>query len=170
MLLFGMFLDMCRYKCESFPMQLTYTAEYAIRAMLHLSSLPFGSNANISTISREWSIPEAFLRKIIAQLSKAGLITSQRGLGGGVQLANDPTSLTLLDVVEAVEGKITLNKCLVSDDVCPRTDWCSVHMIWGEAQEALKNVLRRENLATIARESLERRRKVELSAAVQHAK
>jgi Rrf2 family protein len=151
-------------------MQLTYTAEYAIRAMLHLSSLPHGSTANISSISREWSIPEAFLRKIMAQLSKAGLVSSHRGLGGGVHLAKDPTLLTLLDVVEAVEGKISLNKCLMSEDSCPRSEWCSVHTIWGEAQEALKNVLRRESLAAIARESLERREQVRISTAAAQSK
>jgi Rrf2 family protein len=151
-------------------MQLTYTAEYAIRAMLHLSSIPLGSVANIATISREWSIPEAFLRKIIAQLSKAGLISSQRGLGGGVQLAKDPAALTLLDIVEAVEGKITLNKCLVSDDACPRAEWCSVHTIWGEAQEALKSVLRRENLATIAADSLAHRERIRMASPVEGVK
>ena len=69
------------------PMQLTMTGEYAVRAMMHVASLPKGDRARIPSISREWDIPEKFLRKIIAKLTKGGLLRSHRGAGGGVSLA-----------------------------------------------------------------------------------
>jgi len=130
--------------------QLTLTGEYAIRAMIHLASLPEGTIVQISQISEQWEIPDNFLRKITAQLSKAGLIFSHRGNAGGIQLARPAETLTLLDVIEAVEGKIYLNKCLIGPQFCSRTSWCAVHIVWCEAQQALKEILTRRSLAELA--------------------
>ncbi len=141
------------------------TGEYAIRAMLHLASLRFGTVAQISEISRQWEIPENFLRKISAQLSNAGLVASQRGLGGGITLARPAEVITLLDIIEAVEGKISLNKCLMCDAFCPRDSWCAVHLVWGEAQDKLKEVLTSKSLAQLAAQSADRRAAIEVNPA-----
>jgi Rrf2 family protein len=138
-------------------MQLTMTGEYAIRAMLHLASLQFGTVAQISEVSRSWDIPENFLRKISAQLTNAGLVASQRGLGGGITLGRPAEVITLFDIIEAVEGKISLNKCLMCDAACPRDSWCAVHLVWCEAQAKLKEVLSSKSLAQLALQSVERR-------------
>jgi Rrf2 family protein len=131
-------------------MQLTMTGEYAVRAMLGLSTLPFGTVIQIPEVSTRWDIPENFLRKIITLLAKAGLIHSQRGNGGGIRLATPAENLTLLDVVEAIEGKIYLNKCLISPQFCSRSVWCAVHIVWCEAQTALKDILAKRTLAELA--------------------
>lgn len=130
-------------------MQLTMTGEYAVRAMMHLSSLPFKTSAQIADISRQWDIPENFLRKIVAQLSKSGLLLSQRGSGGGVSLAHPAETITLLDVIEAVEGKMFLNKCLIGPDACSRSSHCAVHIVWCEAQQQLRQVLAKRSLAEL---------------------
>jgi Rrf2 family protein len=145
-------------------MQLTMTGEYAIRTMVHLSSLPFGTIAQISDIAKQWDIPDNFLRKISAQLASADLIVSVRGINGGIGLSRPAETLTLLDVIEAVEGKIALNKCLLCDRFCPREEWCEVHEVWTEAQRKLKEVLSSKSLAQLAAESLSRR------AALQNAR
>ena len=134
-------------------MRLTMTGEYAIRAMIHLAGLSPGSAVQIADISDAWEIPETFLRKIAARLGKAGLLVSQRGLGGGIQLARPAESLTLLEVIEAIEGKITLNRCLMAGEFCHRTVWCQVHLTWVEAQEAVKTTLARKSLKQLAEES-----------------
>lgn len=138
-------------------MQLTMTGEYAIRAMIHLSASPEGVAARIPDVSREWDIPEPFLRKICAKLSSAGLIVTQRGANGGIRLARPAAEMTVLDVVEAVEGRILLNQCLLHDGFCPRDRWCCVHSLWAEAQKKLKEVLSGKNLADLARESVRRK-------------
>jgi Rrf2 family protein len=137
--------------------QLTLTGEYAVRLMLHLSSLSQGYDANIASISAEWDIPESFLRKISAQLARAGIIRSTRGQKGGVRLAREARAITLLDVIEAVEGKIFLNKCLICDDACTRAGWCAVHSVWAQAQHSLKTILTTRTLADLAAESIARR-------------
>jgi Rrf2 family protein len=125
------------------------TGEYAIRAMLRLASLLPGDSTQITEIASQWEIPENILRKIISQLAKAQLIFTQRGIGGGIRLAQPADKLTLLDIIEAVEGKIYLNKCLIGPDFCSRTSWCAVHLVWREAQQKMKEILSSKSLAEL---------------------
>ena len=126
------------------------SGEYAIRAMLHLAGEDSYENVQIQDISKKWDIPETFLRKIIPLLAKAGMVMSVRGIGGGIKLAKSPEKITALNVIEAVEGKIFLNKCLFSDDICERSEWCSMHEVWEEAQNSLKTVLSNKSIAQLA--------------------
>lgn len=146
-------------------MQLTMSGEYAIRTMIHLSLVPDGAVAQISDISKEWEIPEHFLRKISAQLSGAGLIATYRGLGGGIALARSAKEVTPLEVIEAIEGKISLNKCLIHQGFCPRDRWCAVHRLWAEAQEKLKEVLSSKTIAQLAAESMRAKTKCDKTLA-----
>jgi Rrf2 family transcriptional regulator, iron-sulfur cluster assembly transcription factor len=131
-------------------MQLTMTGEYAVRAMMHLASLPKGTIARIPDISKEWDIPEKFLRKIIAKLTKGGLLLAHRGAGGGLSLAKAPKKVTLLDVIELVEGPMALNKCLINPHFCRRTKTCSAHVVWCEAQTAMRCILGSRTLAELS--------------------
>jgi Rrf2 family protein len=124
--------------------------KYAIRAMMYLASLDRNTIIQINDLSEKWGIPEKYLRKIIPQLAKAGLIYSRRGMGGGVILARPSKDISFLDIVEAVEGKIFLNKCLMSPDMCERSPWCSANRVWHEAQESMKKVLANKNLEELA--------------------
>lgn len=139
-------------------MQLTLAGEYAVRTMIHLAGQPPETPIPISEISRAWEIPEDFLRKISMQLSRAGLITSRRGKSGGIRSAKAPETITLLDVIEAVEGPIFLNKCLVGPMSCARSVWCEAHLVWGEAQEKMKEVLRSKSIAELAQCSAARKK------------
>ena len=138
------------------------SGEYAIRAMLHLSGEDTKKNVQIQDISKKWEIPESFLRKIVPLLAKAGLIMTVRGSGGGIKLAKSSEKITALNVIEAVEGKIFLNKCLFSDDICDRSDWCSMHEVWEEAQDSLKTVLGNKSIAQLEAINKERIEKIKL--------
>lgn len=131
-------------------MQLSMTGEYAVRTMIHLAAFPPGELVQICDISKEWGIPEGFLRKIVAQLSKDGLIRSQRGAGGGIQLSRPAETLTLLDVIEAVEGRVFLNKCLIAQGTCHLDLTCAVHTVWCDAQQALRTILTKKSLAELS--------------------
>lgn len=125
--------------------------------MIHLATQPAATPVPIAEIARLWDIPEDFLRKISLQLSRAGLVKSRRGKTGGIHTARDPEEITLLQVIEAVEGPIFLNKCLVGPDSCSRSIWCEAHLAWGEAQEKMKEVLSSRSIAALARGNAERR-------------
>jgi len=124
--------------------------EYAVRAMMCLASLPPDSIVQISQMSKRWDIPDNILRKIIPLLAKAGFVYSYRGTGGGVRLAKPAETITLLHIVEAVEGRIYLNKCLMSGSICERSDYCAVHAVWHEAQNKIKQTLNSKSIAELS--------------------
>jgi len=124
--------------------------------MLHLASLAKGSVVTISQISKQWDIPENYLRKIIPLLSKAGLIYSHRGSSGGIVLAQPADKVTFLDVIVAVEGKIFLSKCLINTDMCDKSPWCAANVVWAEAQEKMEKVLGSWTLEELVKMNIER--------------
>jgi Rrf2 family protein len=123
-------------------MQITRQADYAIRAVRYLAKLGPNRRAATSTVAQEMKIPPSFLAKIISQLSIAGLLHTSRGARGGVTLAREPGEISMLDVVEAIDGPILLNECVGDPANCSFSDDCLVHPIWIEVQDTLVKRLR----------------------------
>lgn len=123
-------------------MQITRQADYALRAMLYLARLEPSQKAATSQIAEEMEIPPSFLAKIISQLSIAGLIHTSRGARGGVSLARKPKEINLLDVVESIDGPISLNECVQDPGTCSFGDNCPLHEVWCEAKADLVQKLR----------------------------
>ncbi len=130
-------------------MQITRQADYAIRAILHLARLQPGERASTSQIATEQHIPPSFLAKIVSQLSIAGLLHTTRGARGGVALARPADEITLLEVVEAIDGPILLNECVAQSSACPFQDNCPLQPIWCDAQQELVNRLRNTNFGML---------------------
>jgi Rrf2 family protein len=128
-------------------MQITRQADYALRAMYYLAKLEPGKRAATSQIANEREIPPSFLAKIISQLSIAGLIHTSRGARGGVSLAHLPEEVTMLQVIEAIDGPIMMNECTLDPSVCTFGAECPIHPIWCETQAELVNKLRITTLA-----------------------
>lgn len=123
-------------------MQITRQADYAVRAVLYLTQLGDSKRAATSQIAEEQQIPPSFLAKIVSQLSVAGLLQTSRGARGGVSLARPPEEISLLEVVEAIDGPIILNECVMSSGACVFGDSCPVSPVWCDAQKELVNRLR----------------------------
>jgi Rrf2 family protein len=100
-----------------------------------------------SRVALEQNIPAAFLVKIIAQLSVAGILSTSRGVRGGVKLAREPHSITLLEVVEAMDGPIRLNDCVATAGTCALEEDCPLRQVWCDAQSELVAKLRNTNFA-----------------------
>lgn len=128
-------------------MQITRQADYAVRAVMHLAKLQSGERASTSSVAREQHIPPSFLAKIISQLSIAGLLHTSRGAHGGVTLARDAKDITLLDVVEAIDGPIHLHDCVVQGGVCGFEAHCPIRSVWCEVQEDVVTRLRSTDFA-----------------------
>lgn len=133
-------------------MQITRQADYALRAMLYLAHLETTQRAATSQIAEEQRIPPSFLAKIISQLSIAGLIHTSRGARGGVSLARQPEEISLLEVVEAIDGPITLNECTTDNGSCPFGSDCPLRPVWCEAQSELVHRLRNTSFAEFVTE------------------
>lgn len=118
-------------------MQITRQADYAIRAIYYLSLLGLEKRASTSQIAKEQHIPPSFLAKIISQLSVAGLLHTSRGARGGVSLARDPQDITMLDVIESIDGPILLNQCVEDAHGCKFDKDCPMRAMWCEIQDSL---------------------------------
>ena len=132
-------------------MQITRQADYAVRAVLYLAEQNGSGRAPTSQIAREQKIPPSFLAKIVSQLSVAGMVQTSRGARGGVSLAREPKDISLLEVVEAIDGPITLNDCVADSSVCSFGDDCPVHGVWCAAQENLVRELSATSFADLMR-------------------
>jgi Rrf2 family protein len=135
-------------------MQLTRAADYGVRVMIHLATLPPGTRASRSELASAADCPEQFLSKVLQNLTRAGLVMSHRGNTGGFELPPVHTNATVLEVVEAIEGPIRINLCLNSDHSCSRQHWCPAHPVWVKAQEAMIAVLRSVTLGELAAQAV----------------
>lgn len=122
-------------------LQLTRGGEYALRAMTYLAGVHDGGITSLREIGRAQDIPETFLAKILQSLVHAGLATSYRGAHGGFALSRPADEITVRAVLEAVDGPIALNSCVLSPDDCERSETCRMHVVWIEAQERMMSVL-----------------------------
>lgn len=122
-------------------MELTRKGDYAIRGIIYLASQPQNKISLLSEIAEAVDVPQTFLAKIFQQFSKTGIVKSFRGTGGGFLLAGPPESITLLQVVEAVEGPILPNRCVLKPGECERDASCTVHPIWRQVQQQVRGVL-----------------------------
>ncbi len=128
--------------------KITRKVDFAIRGMLFLGSHLDGK-ASLDEIAEAEAIPKPFLGKILQALSKKGLIRSLKGPSGGYMLLRPLDNITLLDVIEAVEGEISLNRCLVEGGGCPKNGYCAAHTVWMECQEGLISILKGHTIRTL---------------------
>lgn len=130
-------------------MNINQATDYGFRAVLFLAQQPVGEVVEAQTIAHSQVVPMRFLLKIMPSLIKAGIVRSQRGVGGGYALARNPQDITLMDVLEAIEGPVYLNRCLIDEDLCSRQGppSCPVHQALAAIQQRLSNDLDSYNFA-----------------------
>jgi Rrf2 family protein len=131
-------------------MELTRKGEYAIRGIVYLATRPDDQVCLLSDIAAAVDVPPTFLAKIFQQFSKIGLVKSYRGTGGGFILGRAADKITLLEVVEAVEGPIIPNRCVISEGECIRTNTCNVHPVWVSVQDQVRTILGKVTLQELA--------------------
>jgi Rrf2 family protein len=130
-------------------LRLTRAADYAVRAMLHLGSLPEGGIALKDEIASAQRIPPSFMAKILRQLVKEGLLRSARGVNGGFSLQRTASEINLLAIVEAVEGPIQLTDCAPDPEHCALSHDCPVSTVWLEVQRQMTGLLRETSLEAL---------------------
>lgn len=135
-------------------MKFTQKTDYALRAMQHLARYYYETGkgikatapVSVSVIAKESGLSLRFLHGIVAKLSRDGLLKSVPGPKGGVALSRSPETITILDIVQSVEGKINLMDCLPHPGSCSESTQCSIRGVLHVAQDALINGLRNTNL------------------------
>jgi Rrf2 family protein len=115
--------------------------DYAARLVLHLACLEPGVRVSIPEIARTRLLPAPFTRRLIALLIRAGILQTTRGTHGGVSLARPAPEISLLDILEALEGGVVLNDCLAGGEPCVFGPGCTVQRAWGRASTLLRDHL-----------------------------
>jgi Rrf2 family iron-sulfur cluster assembly transcriptional regulator len=121
-----------------------------VRAMAYLARFPEGHVASLHDIGQAQDIPESFLAKILQSLVRSGLAVSQRGAHGGFALARPAADITMRNVIEAADGPIALNLCVLWPEECSRSGDCEIHRAWLRAQAQLMDVLDSVTLTALA--------------------
>ncbi len=122
-------------------MEITQETDYAVRCILFLSKTGSKKPVVIETIAAEMCIPGSFLAKILQKLTKAGIAKSFRGNKGGFQLSKGPRHISLLAVVEAIEGPIAMNRCTIHPERCNFSRTCPVHPVWTNLRKIVTEYL-----------------------------
>ena len=123
-------------------MRLSSMADYAVVTMCAAARHCGGGRVSAAELACETGLPQPTVQKLVSLLSRAGLLRSVRGAGGGLQLARPAAAISLADIVEAVEGPIALTTCLdAGRDCCALESCCSVRPHWGVVNETLRGAL-----------------------------
>ena len=127
------------------------TSEYAIRAFVNLAQAPQGKYVMVKTIAEEEDIPSHFLAKILQQLTRRGLLRSNKGPTGGFALRVDPGEIRLLDIVESLDGLAAYQQCASGLPECSDEMPCSMHDNWVNLRSRVMDYLTRNTIADLAR-------------------
>lgn len=131
-------------------MQITRASEYAMLGLLALARRPMGEVVMLDVVAREEDIPVSFLGKIFQSLARGKLVKSSRGSGGGFMLVRSAESITALEVIEAVEGPVSLTRCLDEEVGCEHASGCALCGLFAEAQDRVKEVFSSATVAQLA--------------------
>ena len=133
-------------------MQLSRKADYALRAVKHLSTLPKGKLGSINSIAASETIPREFLAKILKDLTRGGILVSFQGVTGGYRLSGSPKDISFLDVIEAIEGPVHINLCTEGESCpCNQAETCSMREFWMTQEKSFKKALQKHNFAKYRR-------------------
>jgi len=137
------------------------SAEYAIRAFVHLATVPDGKYAMVKQIAEQSEIPSHFLAKILQQLARKGFLRSSKGPTGGFSLRMPASELSLLQIVEAVDGLADYNRCPAGMNECNDQAPCGMHDTWKGLRSRIIEYLERTSVEDIARSLDQKRRNLE---------
>jgi Rrf2 family protein len=128
-------------------LEITRQADYALRAVADIARTPNGEKVSTASIAARQKIPLPFLAKIISQLVVRGILESTRGASGGVRLAHSADSITICEIIEAIDGPIAINICVHDAAACEFSQSCALCEIFTETQRL---VIKRLESITIA--------------------
>jgi Rrf2 family protein len=128
---------------------ITKTGLHAVRALVALAKLPRGTYVGAGNLARDIGAPQNYLGKLLQTLTHEGLVHSQKGLGGGFQLARPARQISLLDVVEPIEHVSRWDGCILGRPECSAAEPCALHDEWKKVRDAYLRLLRRTTLADL---------------------
>jgi len=130
-------------------MKISTKGRYGVRILLDLALHQGGTPRHIHEIAASQQISEKYISRLIIQLRRAKMIRSIRGAGGGYRIARDPADVTLLDIIEVMEGPLAIVDCVRSPGTCGRSGDCPSHRIWDQLNDEIRQAMARITLRDI---------------------
>jgi Rrf2 family cysteine metabolism transcriptional repressor len=127
--------------------------DYSLKALLMLAErYPTAQPLRVENIAMAQNIPENYLRRLLIELKRGGLVVSQKGPSGGFLLARPPSKITMADVVEIIEGDYAPVECLEegANSPCRGNEVCAMRDVWREVRDQVAAILRRTTLEMLA--------------------
>lgn len=128
---------------------LSQGAQYAISAIIALSKQPEGQTVSAADLAKPLNCPAAYLSQVLSKLKPSGILKSQRGLKGGVYLAKAPHEISLLDVIEAIDGTDFFKSCFLGIKGCGHIEPCPFHEFWSQERMKIKDWLASTNFSEV---------------------
>lgn len=129
-------------------LEISQAVEYGVRGLMQLVQSQSGRPVRVKEVAQAEEIPPAFLYKIFNRMRRSRILNSRRGIG--YTLASPPEEISLLDVIQAIEGPITIKPCLVDKDYCDRVNQCSLVAFWTSIQEEVVAKLKTVSIRDLA--------------------
>lgn len=130
---------------------LSRSSEYAVRALSFLATRKERSWLLSRSIAEELGIPPPFLAKILQTMATVGILSSQRGRGGGFRLQRDPATISLYEIVEPFDHLGHRTLCILGQQLCGEEHACPLHFAWKASRDTFLAALRATSLADVAR-------------------
>ncbi len=135
-------------------LRISKLTDYAVVLATHLATT--SDSTSVRALAQQTAIPEPTVSKVLKALARDGVVTSRRGVRGGYSLARPPDSITIAEVITALEGPIAVTECTAQDtDECARETHCGVRANWQRINEAVQGALAAITLAEMARNQLQ---------------
>ena len=142
-------------------MKISTKGRYGLRILLDLALHGQDAPRLMKDIARSQQISEKYISRLILPLNEAGFITSFRGAKGGLKLAKQPKEITLLEIVEAMEGRIAIVDCVFDKDFCPKSNDCSACKIWSSLNKKIRKQMDEITLKDLLKSEKKARQTVE---------
>jgi Rrf2 family protein len=139
-------------------MKLGKESRYAIEGLVVLAKSPFGTRMQLGDIAAAGGAPQNFLAKIFQKLNRANIVASFRGAVRGYALARRPNAITVKDILLAVEGSETFDRCIFWRDHCAEAAPCPMHIHWKTVRQTIASLMERTTVADLARQTRGRTR------------
>src|SRR3954454_2061027 len=133
-------------------LRLSKKADYALMAMKHLAVRTDAASASAREIAEQYDIPIELMAKVLQQLARRGLLTSHQGTRGGYQLSKPTTAISVADIIQAIDGPLTVTACSTDDEQCGQFNRCNVRDPLWRIKDRIISALETVSLAEISSE------------------
>jgi len=131
-------------------LRLSKKADYALMAMKHLATHTDTASTSARAIAEEYNIPLELMAKVLQLLARRGLLASHQGTRGGYTLSTSPSSISVADIIQAIDGPLTVTACSTDDEQCEQFDRCNVRDPLWRIKDRILSALATVSLAEIA--------------------